>query len=337
MSLETAGRSIRFLLESPGQEKVLVLYGGEPMTCFDLVEFFVNETRRLAEKVNKEAVIVVGTNGILLEPSHLRFFNKNHVKLSISINGDKSSHDGIRETKEGESLYHELAAKIPVVLSLLKPADVGVLMNVVPATAHRVCENLQYLADLGFTNFGIDPMFSPRYPWGEDHLTAFKKSMVKIQVLIFQGIPKNHFIFLNEVNRELNNQSVTRSLAVSCPFAQDLEIGPDGEMAFSPFLLNRPDKDTYIIGNVNGKIHDPYFSCVYDPANSVCRECWPDYYQKGIGTAWDESADTNNRSSEAVIWKSRFSILLAREVVKQSGTDAAWRKYRQEAAERIFE
>ncbi len=96
MELATAKNSVDLLLRSQGKDKLLSIYGGEPLLNFKLIEKISPYAISQAEKLKKNLIITVCTNATLLEEKYLDFFKKYNIKLIVSLAGEKSGQDKFR-------------------------------------------------------------------------------------------------------------------------------------------------------------------------------------------------------------------------------------------------
>jgi sulfatase maturation enzyme AslB (radical SAM superfamily) len=336
MPLETALRTVDFVLRSPGQKKLLQIYGGEPFLCFDLVKTVIERARALEKQSGKTLVLSVATNGTLIQKSSLLFLKENRARLAVSIDGRQAFHDQARKTRNGKSVYQKIMDHIPLIMDILGPARTYVLFGVLPQSAPHVYDNYRYLERLGFDCFNFEKIVSDQYRWNSDQAEQFKTNFLKVMGYIDHNIPKGKFIFLKRLNTELDNQSVSRYLDSGCPFWEDLVIYPDGEMTFSPFLVNLPDprKQQYVIGNISGTLHKQYRDCVYDAASVICRECLNNY--TGINDR-SQGGETSPFNHVDDVHRLRYvsAVYFARKIISEAQRDPIYADYMREAGERL--
>ncbi len=107
MDKQTAYAAIDFLARSGcGKLPTLVLYGGEPLMNWPVLEAAVHKMK----KTFVESDIKVVTNGTLLNKERAVFLAQNDVFAIISIDGPKEIHDQNRPTT-GNSPSHDRAVK----------------------------------------------------------------------------------------------------------------------------------------------------------------------------------------------------------------------------------
>ncbi|MCI9174751.1 MAG: radical SAM protein [Lachnospiraceae bacterium] len=105
MSYETAKKAIDFYMEHSVdcEEKVIGFYGGEPLLKFDLIKKMIeycNKTFR-----GNSIVYTITTNGTLLTDEIMDFLIRNHVYITISLDGPKAIHDKNRKLIDESGSY----------------------------------------------------------------------------------------------------------------------------------------------------------------------------------------------------------------------------------------
>jgi len=277
MNWHSARNAIDLLLESEGEDKLLSIYGGEPLLNFRLIEEICPYAISQAKKLKKSLTISVCTNATLLEREHLDFFRKYGVRLIISLVGEKVDHDKFRNFNKDKGSYEIIARILPMVFKKIPPEYLGVSFCLFPSTIQRMEENFNHLLKLGFNyvNFEIIHHFQD---WHKEAQEKFRSGLNNIIKFVLDNIPKGNFIFLNPINWEIKYQKISQSMSLESPFWYKLEIYPSGAVAFSPFLLNSPDRERYIIGNVNQDFSEKFKKCQYHSENPECQKCQLGYF-----------------------------------------------------------
>ncbi len=330
ISLSTAKKILRVFLCSSGKEKILIIYGGEPLLFLELLEKIIIFSKKIAKENNKNLIISNGTNGTLLNKRSLSFFRDNDVKISISLDGKKEIHNMARVTKSQIGSFDMVAKKIPLLLRSTPRQNLCVLFSILPTSSEIIFENFLYIVSLGFSSVNIEPIQSSLFKWTDKQREYFKSEMKKVAEFVFESIERNNFIFLNSINRELKDKNISRLYDKAlCPFYQNLEIYPDGEMAFSPFLINSPNKKDFLIGNIDKGFLNKYEKCFYDSQSSKCQKCFGLYGEK---------KDLEKSVADDVVkLRNVYSIYFARKILKNSSEKKIFCEYISEAKKRIFE
>ncbi len=326
MSLATAKKAVNFLLESPGREKLLIIYGGEPLIHWILLKSIIKFYRQRGKKLRKNVMVSVGTNAILLNKSRLEFFKKYDVKLAISMDGTKKIHDRARVYSNKAGSFDKVIKNIPLAIGMTKKQNISVLFGVLPDAAGVMLNNLNFLVSCGFKNINVEPIQSSKFIWRETHKKLFYRNLSKFINHIYKNIPAGNFIFLNSINRELRNNRLSGNRR-TCPIYENIEIYPDGEMSFSPFLINSRNKINYLVGDISRGMNIKYSSCLHSYGSPVCQACWSGY---------DDSSN-NYFANDVLHFRNLSSIYTAEKIRERSKNRSMFKKYSKIAAESIFE
>jgi uncharacterized protein len=328
MPYSVAIKAIDLFLNSPGYQKILIIYGGEPLLYFDLLKKIIIYAQKETSRLKKHLIISLGTNGILLEQDQLDFFRFTNTKLSLSLDGKESFHNKMRVFRDKGGSFLRIYRKIPIILKKIKRENICILFGILPSSVRSIYENFVYLTSLGFDSINIEPIHSDELKWHWRQNEIFLINMINIIQYIYKNISKNNFIFLNTVNRELKNKRLT-SRRNMCLFFENLEVYPEGEMAFSPFLINSKNRNRYIIGNITEGLPKKYKFCKFNLNDEICKNCWNNYRGK-------EKYDFG-KSKDVYKIRNMYSIHLAKKVIDNSRKEPLFKRYIQEAKKRIFE
>ncbi|MBM3252271.1 MAG: radical SAM protein [Candidatus Omnitrophica bacterium] len=281
MNFQTAKYAIGALLKSKGRDKLLSLYGGEPLLNFELIKKICPYATNLAKKFNKKLDISICTNGTLLTKKHLSFFRDFNVKLIISLVGKDIYHDRFRKFKFNKNTYKTIYGNLQLVFKVIPRENLGVSFCIFPSLIDKIEENFSHLVDLGFTYINFEIIREYQH-WTSDITDKFSLTLGRILNFIIKNIPQKRFIYLNPINWEIKHSIISRYLKGDCLFAYSLEVYPKGELAFSPFLLNAIGKKKYIIGNI-GLSLSRFKDCKFHPNSELCKEC-ESLYHRGYKT-----------------------------------------------------
>lgn len=96
MDIETVLRALeRFYSVDTKRKRSVVLYGGEPLINKKGVLAAIDYIRQT--KKDNTTEIVIFTNGILLDEKLIRYFSLNDVRVIISIDGNRETHNNFRK------------------------------------------------------------------------------------------------------------------------------------------------------------------------------------------------------------------------------------------------
>jgi len=277
IGLETAGKAIRFFLSSPGKNKMLILYGGEPL-LHPLWPEIILIAEQLAGKFQKRLIIGLATNGLLLNKKNLLFLKEHKTALSISIDGDRKAHNQNKKFPNKRGTFNYLLRKIKLAFNILGTENVSALMTIAPNLSNYLYKNFLFITKLGFPKVHIDSVHGLDWSWREKK--EFILNFYKIADFCFKSIKSGRFIFLCPLFNPFTNPWIKKHQNFSCLFYADLEIYPQGEISFSQFLINSSNekiRSQAIIGNIrNNFLMDNFKKCQY---NKQCQFCLLNYYK----------------------------------------------------------
>lgn len=326
---QTSIKAVNLLLNSAGRDKILMIYGGEPLLFFNLLKKIIIYSQRRAKILKKSLIISLGTNGILLNQKQLDFFKETNTKLALSLDGQKKFHNQARIYKNQNGSFDDIFNQLPLIFKNIKKENLCVLFGVLPSAAYKMYDNLIYLINLGFNSINIEPIQSPQFKWSQKQKKTFLTNLIKFIKYIYKNIYSGNFIFLNSVNRELKNKRLSTRKNI-CPFFENLEVYPRGEMAFSPFLINSKNREQYIIGNIDKNFPEKYWFCNYNSRRERCKNCWQNY----LGPNGDFD---NNEVFDVLKLRDVYSVDFAKRISVFAKKEKVFKEYIREAKKRIFE
>lgn len=283
MTLAVAKRSVDLLFNAPGKQKFIEMFGGEPFLAFPTIEGITSYAKKRARAKRKDLTLSVCTNLTVLSSRQMDFIKKRGLKITVSLVGEKEYHDRFRFFADGRGTYGHVVRNLKRLSVQIPPANLGISFVVPPALSHRIFENFMHILDLGFSrniNLEIVENFGK---WGRVEQWNFINHFQKIITELHDQLNKEPPFFLNPLSWELAQNKISIRQGTHCPFHEPLEIYPNGDMAFSPFVLNREDKEKYIIGNILTGFKDPYGYCFFDPKDKRCVHCLENYFGSPVG------------------------------------------------------
>lgn len=150
MSREVAFESVKTLFDSAQKHLYSALKikyaGGEPFIRFNLLADIHEEAKRYEEIYHIELKEVVISNGTLLKEKHIKYLQKENVRLSISLDGIGAVHDRQRAYRNGKGSFKEIEQ------SLLLCKDMGyspdITITVTDRNAEHLSEITEYLLNM---------------------------------------------------------------------------------------------------------------------------------------------------------------------------------------------
>ena len=103
MTKEVADQIIRRVKEMPAKNITFEFQGGEPLLCFDLIQYIILQAEQ--QIPDKQISFTLVSNLILLTEEMADFFAAHQVSISTSLDGPKTLHDKNRPSFNGESSF----------------------------------------------------------------------------------------------------------------------------------------------------------------------------------------------------------------------------------------
>ncbi len=249
MSLKDAQRCLDFFLQSGGKNKLLYLYGGEPLLYFDFIKKIVPIFSRQAEKYKKVPSVIIVTNGTIVNEDICKFIKEYHIKVMISLSGRKESHDFFRVFKNGRKTFEIIRKNIELFSRVVSSKDLWVSYTLHPQFLKNFKKDIFYLIHtLHFINLHIEPVqYTSGVYWSPVELEEFEIKVKELFECIKKNITKRKFIFNSNVIRHLE---VLLGIAPKDDFLykiyNNLRVWPNSKMSFSHFAVNFIERYTHL-------------------------------------------------------------------------------------------
>jgi len=178
MSEDVARDSVEFLIRSSRELRwfQMVLFGGEPLLEFDLLQFIVAYARKRGQETGKQAQFSITTNGTLMTPEIAGYFQQHGITYLLSIDGSKETHDANRKMVSGESSFDTVMSRLPMMKSM-QPWQ-GARVTLHPDTVERLREDVELLYQRGINQFIIGP--ATGVDWPGDALREYERQMILV-------------------------------------------------------------------------------------------------------------------------------------------------------------
>ena len=239
MSIELAFDAVKDFYDRTNQEEgYIVFYGGEPLLAFESIRKIVIYANQIS---NNRLKFSLTTNGLSLSSNKFNFLIENNFLLTISIDGDKETHDKQRVTITGKGSFDQIINNLKKFRSYDEQYfKSNVLINCVISDVNDLKKINQFFIDNDFVEDSL--RFSPVLQNNiaiDDHilntisLESVKKSLTSGILATSQPV-ENHFLdsILKKIAfRKLDSEA--RSGKKLCvPFANRTYVRTDGSIQF---------------------------------------------------------------------------------------------------------
>ncbi|MCP5005579.1 MAG: SPASM domain-containing protein [Planctomycetes bacterium] len=179
LALVTVDRLLAHL--NPGERANLAFLGGEPLVNRSVIQEATKYAYVQAKEKNIRISFSITTNGTLLRPVDVAFFEEYGFAVTISIDGIGDVNDQLRFYKGGRGSYVEVINRVTPLLQQQHKMQVSARVTVTPQNLY-LKQTLDELIRLGFHSVGFSPMLSSPTKKGEmyaDSLNIMLEQMIE--------------------------------------------------------------------------------------------------------------------------------------------------------------
>lgn len=167
MPLDIAKQAVKFIFKEPfllQTDKIIFDFiGGEPLLEIDLIsetmDYAVNYMLKHNHKWMKNYEIRITTNGLLYNNPKVQKFvqqYKEHLSISISIDGNKIKNDVNRIFPNGKGSYDSIIENVRLWIEQFP--NEGTKMTISHKDIPYLYESLKHLVDIGITKIDVNPI-----------------------------------------------------------------------------------------------------------------------------------------------------------------------------------
>lgn len=160
MSEATLEKALSFITENnlPNDPIDLLLLGGEPLLNKKMLFKTIDIINHKYPEIKHLFRYHMTTNGLLLDESTLKFIEDNQIELSISIDGNRETHNLNRKSVNGKDVYDVIFSNMQKLIQ--RRIHFAVRMTVTSNNIHLLSHNIKYFYDLGVRkiNVGMDEL-----------------------------------------------------------------------------------------------------------------------------------------------------------------------------------
>jgi sulfatase maturation enzyme AslB (radical SAM superfamily) len=236
MAWPVARAALDHLLESGADARSLELTGGEPLLAPDLVRKCIDYARSRSA-ADRPVKILVATNGLLLTPALLDYFEEQDVALRISVDGVAEANElrasGTFSLLDG--LLDDLASTHPQFLS--KRVAVG--LTLVAGAVPHFGRSIRYLAANGVPSIRVYPRMTPDPDWTPAHAVELERQtddIVAFSVAHWRRSGDVPVEFLR--SRPARPEGSSMGFVCGGPTGRGFCVDPDGHAWACPMLAS---------------------------------------------------------------------------------------------------
>jgi len=272
MSRQTAERVIEFIKrDSPGQEKLIQFFGGEPLLAWETILLFVESLKDYTG-----ISFSITTNGTLLTRERLEFLKDNNFALALSLDGPPGV---TRRTRPGSEnvdldLIHEFYPNSQIIMTLS------------PANIEDGYRSTLWFIEKGFRSIAHN--IAIEKPWPRAAVKAHHKVFEQLADYCIErsnkgGVPPG-FMFFGWAMKAANGSRYKGEKNICGSNANLISIDINGDIYPCQDMVTCDTKKEWVIGDiVNGYIPPrsiPLSEMKFSD-REACKVCW--FYHQCVG------------------------------------------------------
>ena len=239
MSEATLERALDFIAKNnlPNDPIDLLLLGGEPLLNKKMLFKTMDIINHKYPEIKHLFRYQMTTNGILLDDSTLKFIEDNQIELSISIDGDRETHNLNRKSINGKDVYDIIFRNMQKLLQRQMPFSVR--MTVTVNNVHLLSHNVRYFYELGIRkiNIGMDELGD----WDKKSLQVLDQQLELLDTYYLECFANDEDAVLNLYDYKLSTFVFKRRpVYCSAGSKEHLVINSKGEFYPCGYVANEP-------------------------------------------------------------------------------------------------
>jgi len=254
----------------PNDNIDLLLLGGEPLMNKPILYKVIDIINEKYKEIKHLFQYQTTTNGILLDSKTVRFLVDNKVAISISIDGDRETHNLNRCSKNGKDVYDLIMRNMRYMLE--NNVDFAVRMTVTANNVHLLYKNILYFYNMGIRkiNIGIDQCGT----WNEESINEFDVQLNMVDEFYLNEIVNREDTILNIHDYKLSTFVFKRNPTYcSAGSTNHLIVNSKGEFYPCGYVANTKK---WYLGSVNSSFDRRKFiqtaRCNVKKCSS-CKDC----------------------------------------------------------------
>lgn len=290
MDRDTALKSIDFLVENSRARKNLEVdfFGGEPLMNTGVIFDTVKYARSLEEKCDKKFRFTVTTNGLLLTPELMDYFNREFDNVVLSLDGTMETNDRMRKLPNGGGTYRHVLPRIEMAVGKRGERD-HFIRGTFTAYNTDFSRDVMHLADSGFKKISVEPVVaSPDcdYALTADMLPQIFSEYEKLALNYAKRREEGKAFSFFHFEIDLEQGPCVKKLLKGCGAGYEyVAVTPEGDIYPCHQFVGKKD---FILGNVHdtggigiNKEISRMFRCSDITTKRKCRNCWAKFYCSG--------------------------------------------------------
>lgn len=242
MSEETAKKAIDYFAQNCADKADIVFFGGEPLLQADLI---AKLCKYCDETYGKKFHYSMTTNGTLLNQKNIELIKNNEMSITISVDGQKESHDLHRHFYDGSPSFDLIMNNINS--NNMNKNGITLRMTFTKHNVDKLADNLISLHKMGFPRLAFYPAADKDDMYTDKDIQVFQEQIDKLIDYNYACYQENRPIHIHWFDRSI--KSHINLCGANCMAGiRQFSVTPDGEF----YPCNRLDFNdkTLRIGNI---------------------------------------------------------------------------------------
>lgn len=252
----------------------VVLFGGEPLLCRELIFDVVKDARELERRRAGRFHFKVTTNGLLLDEQFLEFSIRENLLVAMSFDGTAAAHDTHRRLRSGGASHKFLLEKLQLLLAVRPYASVLMVVN--PDTARHLVDSVSLLLDEGARYLLVSLNYAA--DWTENDFTVLRRELERLASLYISWTKAGRKFYLSpfevKLSSHINRHCFRRE---RCELARrQISVSPEGYLFPCVQFVKAGTQSRWCIGHVTTGIDEAARQRLHDEAEqekAPCRDC----------------------------------------------------------------
>lgn len=250
----------RYMLSFKDEKIIVDFHGGEPLLQFDKIQYAVKD---LLGKFEENISFGITTNGTIVSEEIFKFLTENfHYSLSISLDGNRKTHNMNRKLKNGAGSYEIVIKNAKKFLAIRD--DVRIRMTINSKTVDSLYSSIDSLIDSGFK------IIAPAIDYFDNEWDKEKMEILQEQIILLKEKLRNKQA---QINMGLINNYSKKAIGICTGGTNSYHISPDGYIYPCAFVVG---KQEHVIGDVFTGLDDNRirtFRKINETIINICKGC----------------------------------------------------------------
>lgn len=273
LSSDVLKATLDYLIKISGDnERInLVLLGGEPLLnkkiLFALFDLMDKEYKNYRKRFRFETT----TNGVLLDEKIMDIIETYNIDLSVSIDGDRYSHNINRVCIDGKDVFDIILGNVKRLIK--RNINFRARMTVAQNNVNYLLSNIKYLMGFGIRKFEV--AFNDFEEWDEEHLTDMGQQLFAVAQYYLSMIQIYDDFIIDLFDYKITTYLVKKEKVQYCcaGSTKHFVVNSEGDIYPCGYVVNSQE---WKIGNVYSGLNKIKFvetarKSVYN--NIACKTC----------------------------------------------------------------